>query len=182
MMSSKLNTQTDQSPFRRNEPSLEDFCHNEVFDILGNRRRRYVLWCLYHEHCPVESRELARQIAAWEHSAERDEVPSSLYQSVYNALNQTHLPKLEAVGFVEFDKQQNLVYPTVRMAEVELFINSVVPRTNEQSTGRLRRLLCGLFVSTSAGSFFLYLGNEPYLAPIVILVLFGAFVIGGLMG
>lgn len=182
MMSAKLLSRSDRSRLRGNEQSLDDFCHNELFDVLGNRRRRCVLWYLHNEESPIESRELARQIAAWERSGEREDVPSSLYQSVYNALNQSHLPKLEGGGFIEFDKQQNLVYPTTRMAEVELFIDSVVPRTADRSMDRLRTLSYGVIASVLAGSFFLYLGSEPYLAPLAMVVLFSAFVMGELMG
>lgn len=179
-MSSELTTGSDPSLLRREESSLDNFCRNELFDVLGNRRRRYVIWCLHQEKCPVKSSELAETIAAWEEATDREQVPSSLYQSIYNSLYQTHLPRLEAAGVVEFDQSRNLVYPTARMAEVELFIDSAVPRTDDQSIRRLRTLIGGVFASTTAVSFFLYSGIEPHMIPGIAFVFLGAFVLGWL--
>lgn len=180
-MSSELATKSDRSSLRREESSLDSFCRNELFDVLGNRRRRYVIWCLHRENSPIESRELAEKIAAWEEGTDSEEVSSSLYQSIYNSLYQTHLPRLEAAGVVEFDQSQNLVYPTARMVEVELLIDSAVPRTNGQSTDRVRTVIGGAFASAATVSFFLFSGIEPYTAPLILFALLGAFILGGLV-
>lgn len=161
--------------------AIETFCDNEIFDLLGNRRRRFIVWYLHAETGPVECCELARRIAAWENDATCEDVTPSQYQSVYNSLYQTHLPRLEAAGFVEYDGTKNLVYPTTRMAEVDLFIDSVVPGVSQGSTPRLSSLSVGLVASVATGAFAHHLYSDPYVASTLVLVGFGAFVIGGLV-
>lgn len=162
------------------ELPLDEFCHNEVFDVLGNRRRRYILCYLLRQDGPTECRELAEQIAAWETASEREQVARSQYQSVYNSLYQTHLPELESVGLVEYDRSENLVSPTNQMEEVKRFINPVVPRFNEQLPRYLPTLMGGvLLVSVIAGTLVLFHSADTYLYAVeVVLVSIATLLVG----
>lgn len=123
------------------ERLLEAFGDNELFDVLGNRRRRYILWALYSCPTPMESRRLAEQIAAWETDSEPDQVATSKYQSVYNSLYQSHLPQLERIGLVEYDRSNNIVTPTSKIEEVAPFMNSTALTVTTRLFGSLRRVI-----------------------------------------
>ena len=72
----------------------------EVFDILGNDRRRYAVSYLL-SNGPSEIGELAVQVAAREYDTEPAAVASDQRHRVYATLRQTHLPRLTEAGVVE---------------------------------------------------------------------------------
>jgi len=88
------------------EPTFDE---NEVYDILRNERRRNVLRHLQSEggDATVTIGDLADAIA----TAETGESPppSDTRQSVYVSLHQTHLPKLDNLGVVEYDRDDRTV-------------------------------------------------------------------------
>ena len=96
----------------------------EVFHAVKNLRRRYVLYYLQRCREPVELGTLAEQVAAWENDATVSEVSPSQRKSVYSALHQTHLPKLESAGVLRYDADRSLVYPTERAANLDLQLAS----------------------------------------------------------
>jgi hypothetical protein len=79
----------------------------EIYHVLSNSRRRAVLGILWRRPEPVTLREVSEEIAARE-AGERP-APRALRESVYNALHQTHLPKLDALGLVQYDHHRKLV-------------------------------------------------------------------------
>ncbi|USZ69023.1 hypothetical protein NGM10_04620 [Halorussus salilacus] len=96
----------------------------EVFDAVKNLRRRYVLYYLQRHDGPVELGELAEQVAAWENDATVAEVSPSERKSVYSALHQTHLPKLQAAGVVEYDADRSLVATSDQATRLDLRLAS----------------------------------------------------------
>ena len=103
----------------------------EVFDAVKNLRRRYVLYYLQRYGGPVELGELAEQVAAWENDATVSEVSPGQRKSVYSALHQTHLPKLEAAGVLRYDPNRSLVRSTEEAAKLDLQLASD-PQTSVQ--------------------------------------------------
>lgn len=57
-------------------------------------------------------RELAEDIAAWEHDTSVKQLTSDERQRVYIALYQTHLPKLDDYDAIEYDQDRGIVEPT----------------------------------------------------------------------
>ncbi|WP_137283470.1 DUF7344 domain-containing protein [Halorussus salinisoli] len=96
----------------------------EVFDAVKNLRRRYVLYYLQRYGGPVKLGELAEQIAAWENDTSVSEVSPSQRKSVYSALHQTHLPKLQAAGVLRYDSDRSLVRSTDKAARLDLQLAS----------------------------------------------------------
>ncbi|MFC7080834.1 DUF7344 domain-containing protein [Halorussus caseinilyticus] len=96
----------------------------EVFDAVKNLRRRYVLYYLQRYGGPVELGELAEQVAAWENDTSVSEISPSQRKSVYSALHQTHLPKLESAGVLEYEAEQSLVRTTDKAARLDLQLAS----------------------------------------------------------
>ncbi len=75
-----------------------------VFDILSSPRRRYVLYYLRKTDEPVKLTDLAEQVAAWENETTPEEITEQERKRVYVSLYQTHIPRLDEVGIVEYDK------------------------------------------------------------------------------
>ena len=113
----------------------------EVFDAVKNLRRRYVLYYLQRYGGPVELGELAEQVAAWENDATVSEVSPGQRKSVYSALHQTHLPKLEAAGVLRYDPNRSLVRSTEEAAKLDLQLAS-----DPQTAIQWHRLYLGLAV------------------------------------
>lgn len=97
-----------------------------VFEALGNARRRRVLHYLLQRQRPVQLPDLSRQLAAWENGIARDEVSSDQRKRVYTALRQVHLPKLDEMDLVAFDRDSGRIAPTDRTAEIDAYLR-VVP-------------------------------------------------------
>lgn len=79
---------------------------DELFHILRNQRRRFILHKLKYESGPVEIRDLITQVAAWENEISAEELSSKQRRSVYNAIHQTHLPTLAEAGIVDIDRHE----------------------------------------------------------------------------
>ena len=88
---------------------------DEVFHLLQARRRRLVLRYLRDREGPVEMRDVAEQVAAWEHETTLEALRSEERQRVYIALYQTHLPKLDEAGVIEYEQSRGVVDPTGRI-------------------------------------------------------------------
>ncbi|OIB57166.1 DUF7344 domain-containing protein [Natrialba sp. SSL1] len=80
-----------------------------IFELLKNRRRREVLTYLLEADETVTLGELAEQIAAWENDTSVNALSSDQRKRVYVALYQTHLPKMDDAGIVEYDQDRGLI-------------------------------------------------------------------------
>jgi hypothetical protein len=90
--------ETDGEVYGGIEQDLDD-----VYDILTNERRRWVLQYLENANSPVSLRELSKQRAAVENDCEPRELSSDQYKQVYVGLYQTHIPALEDADLVHND-------------------------------------------------------------------------------
>lgn len=100
-----------------------ELAETEIHDILRNDRRRRVLEHLQESIGTVTLRELAETIAA--HEAGESPPPRQLRESVYNSLHQTHLPKLDSEGVVEYDKHRKTVALRPRARDVNVYMEVV---------------------------------------------------------
>lgn len=83
---------------------------DQVFGILKNERRRRVLEYLQDTEAEeVALGELAEEIAALENEKTVDQISSSERKRVYVGLYQCHLPKMDSMGVVSFNKPRGLV-------------------------------------------------------------------------
>ena len=126
---------TETGPRELSTPRLSK---SQVFDAAKNLRRRYALYYLKCEDEPVELGELAEQIAAWENDTTVEGVTAEQRKSVYSALYQTHLPKLEDAGVVRYDRGANVVRFTEDAADLDLYLAS-----DRRTTVRWERLYLG---------------------------------------
>lgn len=80
-----------------------------IFELLKNRRRRQVLAYLLETEGTVTLGKLAERIAAWENDTEVAALSSDQRKRVYVALYQTHLPKMDDAGIVDYDQDRGLI-------------------------------------------------------------------------
>lgn len=101
------------------EPSALD--EGDVHDILRNDRRREMIAFLSQHDGRTTIRELSEHIATVE--SDEEPPPRNIRQSVYVSLHQTHLPKLEALGVIDYDTDSKEIRIRERMAQVEIYMN-----------------------------------------------------------
>lgn len=93
--------------------------------MFANRRRRYALHYLRQVDGEVDFGEMAEQVAAWERGKARQDVSSDERKYAYSALQQRHLPKMDDLGLVEFDKRAGSVEPTPVLDDVDVYAEVV---------------------------------------------------------
>jgi len=103
---------------------------DEQFSLLRARRRRYALYYLQREESATLGG-LAGQLAAWENSIDPEAVSYVQRKRVYTSLQQTHLPRMDDLGVVEFDSRTGAVSLTSAGAEIEVY-----PQAVEMRNGR----------------------------------------------
>lgn len=113
-----MDTERDRTPTHHDHSVTERL----VAEVLLNRRRRHVLYYVTERSGPVSVKNLALQVAAWERSTTPNEVPTAHGESVSSSLRRTHLPYLEARGFVTYDRHGDRVTGTVDDPTVELCV------------------------------------------------------------
>ncbi len=98
---------------------------SDIHDVLRNNRRRLTIERLRQAGSAVSVRQLSEEVATLETG--EDPAPRNKRQSVYVSLHQTHLPKLDDLGVVEYDAESKEVSLTDRVEEIEVYME-VVPR------------------------------------------------------
>ena len=103
-------TQDEIETLLQQQQSNGDIGLDETFEILKNSRRRDVLMYLAGaEDGTATLSELAEHVAAKENSIETDQLSSKQRKRVYIGLYQCHLPKLDDVGAIAYDKDRGTV-------------------------------------------------------------------------
>jgi hypothetical protein len=81
----------------------------KVYDLLSNARRRFVISYLRDREEPVELNALSREVAAWESETAIEDLTDQQIKRVYVSLYQTHIPKLNESGLVDYDRDTGMV-------------------------------------------------------------------------
>jgi hypothetical protein len=107
-----------------NEPSRTrgTLSEDEVFEVLSNRRRRFVIHALKRAEEPVDLSDLSARVTAWERDVDPDEVRYEDRRNVYSTLRRTHLPKLEEKNVVTVHEEENLVEPTAELEALDIYV------------------------------------------------------------
>ena len=108
---------TDQ---RKYTPPEKD----ELYDLLSNHRRRYVIHFCKRADEPISLSDLAEKVAAREQDKTVEELTSAERKRVYTSLQQTHLDRLAEAGMVDYDGDR--VELTEDAAELDVYLD-VVP-------------------------------------------------------
>nr|WP_224335162.1 hypothetical protein [Haloprofundus halobius] len=74
---------------------------------------------------PTPIRNLAEQVAAWENGCGIEELTYKQRKRVYTSLHQTHLPKLDSHGIVEYERGRGVATLTERAADLDIYLQVV---------------------------------------------------------
>jgi predicted transcriptional regulator len=114
-----------QSSTRPDVPTSESLSDDDLFQVLSNRRRRYAVHALKGADGPAKIGDVAEQVAAWEYDVDVDQVSYNERKRVYTALQQSHLPMMDDVGIVEFDKNRGVVQPSDALDDIDVYMEIV---------------------------------------------------------
>lgn len=108
------------------ETRSDELTRDEIFTVLSNRRRRWVLHFLkQREDQRIDLRTLVDTISAWEYDTTPEELPWKKRKRIYTALRQSHLPKLAEAGVIEYDRNRGEVALTDDARRVRMYLEYV---------------------------------------------------------
>ncbi len=110
------------------KPADTSFTKDTLFQLLGNRRRRWAIRYLTHNKCTQLS-ELAEQIAAWEAGIPVEQVTARQRKRAYTSLQQTHLPALDEADVIDFSVTSGDIEVTERLETLDIYLEVVPERT-----------------------------------------------------
>jgi hypothetical protein len=106
-----------------------------AYELLSNKRRRFVISRLRRAEGAVSIDELAEGLAAWENEIPESELTDTQIKRLYVSLYQIHVPKLEEAELVTYDKEEG----QVRLTSAVSALDSYLPQqeTAEEGWGRV---------------------------------------------
>ncbi|MXV60833.1 hypothetical protein GS429_01850 [Natronorubrum sp. JWXQ-INN-674] len=118
---------TESVPARENpRRQSEELTRDEIFTVLSNRRRRWVLHFLkQRDGQRVDLRTLVDTVSAWEYDTSPEDLPWKKRKRIYTALRQSHLPKLADAGVIEYDRNRGEVVLTEDARTVRMYLEYV---------------------------------------------------------
>lgn len=105
-----------------------ELSEDDVFEMLSNRRRRFVIHALKHAEGAVGIAELSTDVTAWELDVDPSEVTYDDRRNVYTTLKRTHLPKLEEKNVVTVDEDTCRVEPTPALENLDIYVEVLSSR------------------------------------------------------
>ena len=117
-------------------PTEQTFSKDEIFHLLQNERRRLVLQYLRDTDGPVRMRDVAEQVAAWEHDTTVEQLTSTQRQRVYIPLYQSHLSKLDEAGVIDYQQNRGIVERKPLASHVEMYLDLKPPTESTESDDR----------------------------------------------
>ncbi|WP_435159713.1 DUF7344 domain-containing protein [Haladaptatus sp. DFWS20] len=97
---------------------------DKIFHLLQTPRRRHVLRYLKDHEGTVEMRDIAEQVAAWENNTTVQALSSDQRQRVYIPLYQSHLPKLDEEGIIEYNQSRGTVKRTEIANQLDRYLTT----------------------------------------------------------
>ena len=82
---------------------------DEIFDVLSNSRRRFVLASLEGVEIPVSVEELTREVVAWEAQRSVPGRSDADRNAIEISLMHNHLPKMAEAGLIRYDDTRRTV-------------------------------------------------------------------------
>lgn len=102
----------------------KELSDDKMFHLLQNERRRQVIRYLSDVEGTVSMRDIAEQVAAWEHDTSVQALKSDERQRVYIPLYQNHLPKLDEEGVIEYNQSRGTVKRTELADQLEQYLDT----------------------------------------------------------
>jgi hypothetical protein len=116
----------------------------QVFDVLKNERRRVALAALVEREGAAPIGELAEHVAAYENDRPRAQLSSDERKRAYVGLYQCHLPKMDGLGIVGFDKNRGRVELGPNYPLLHPYIDREVDHRDAERHWARRHVVLGL--------------------------------------
>lgn len=100
----------------------EDLDRDDIFHLLQCRRRRLAIAYILENEGRLEMRTIAEQIAAMENETTVRNLKSQQRQRVYIALYQSHLPKLDKLGIIDYNQSRGWVEATPMVTQFDRYL------------------------------------------------------------
>lgn len=114
------------------QKDVHELSLDDIFELLKNRRRREVIDYLRRsDDGKATLDELAEYIAARENDIEIAQLSSDQRKRVYIGLYQCHLPKMDELGIVEFEKNRGTIQLLDTVSQLEPYIDRVDSKTTD---------------------------------------------------
>ncbi|MFC4358994.1 hypothetical protein ACFO0N_13680 [Halobium salinum] len=130
---------------RANTDPPDPITRDEAFDLLANGRRRRVVELLCEADGEVALSTVAERLAAAETDSQED--ADGRYKSVYVSLQQTHLPKLENAGILDYDEDGRSVTAGPALSELRSYVEDDEPTTESTRRTDVPAAVCALGVA-----------------------------------
>lgn len=104
------------------EDAETELSRDDLFFALSNRRRRFILHHMLQTGESATLRDLSAETAAWENDVEPEETTSAMRKRAYVSLRQTHLPKMDELGLLEYDGNRGVARLTDRVEDLEIYL------------------------------------------------------------
>lgn len=107
---------------------------DEIFELLKNSRRREVIdYLLTNTDGNARLDELAEHIAAKENDIEQSQLSSDQRKRVYIGLYQCHLPKMDDMGIIDFEKNRGTIALLPAVSQLEPYLARLEDDTEGQT-------------------------------------------------
>lgn len=143
-----------------------------VFELLSSPRRRYILYHLRQSNEPVELTTLAEQVAAWENETDVDSITEQERKRVYVSLYQTHIPRLDEAGVIEYDKDSGMVSLAAQATEIDHYLDSTEETISWQWGYLVLALVSAAVLGLTVGEIGFFTSLSESLVAVAILVAF----------
>lgn len=97
------------------ESDVGDDRRDELFDVLSDSRRRFMLTSLQSAQMPVSVEELTAELVAWEAQRPAPDRSDADGDGIAISLIHKHLPKMAEAGFIRYDDTRRTISPTDRI-------------------------------------------------------------------
>lgn len=113
------------SEYRQESTEGEDLSVDDVFFALQSERRRLVLLYLSESPESVRMRDVVEQVAAWQHDTTLEALHTDERQRVYISLYQSHLPKLDEIGVINYNQSRGIIKKTEHVDRILRILEAV---------------------------------------------------------
>ncbi len=144
-MNEKGNHSNVPSGYVQGQPQLSK---SDIFGVLQNDRRRCILELLNKQE-KLSIRALSEEIARLESGAE--EPNSSVRKSIYISLLQTHIPKMESLNLISFNREKDSIELLPAARDFDFYIETV-----KKGDIPLSQFYLGLSTLAVVGSFAIF--------------------------
>lgn len=108
-------------------PAQTNLTASTLLELLQNDRRRATITLMAAHNDPIDLRDLTDALAEHEHG----DYTTNQRKAAYTALYQTHLPKLDKAGVVEYNSDRQIVSPGPELQSVADIITHIKQVTAE---------------------------------------------------